>query len=177
VPPGDTRTSFEQAVLPHLDAAYTLARYLLRDEDDAADAVQDAYLRALKYFGSFRGGDGRAWLLAIVRNTCHTRHQRARAAPLTTLFEEELHTPEVSDEDSLPLRAERVSANSVREAVARLPLEFREVVILRDVHGYSYKEIAQVVEAPVGTVMSRLSRARQRLRDALDLDANRGTAA
>jgi RNA polymerase sigma-70 factor (ECF subfamily) len=175
--PGDTRTSFEQAVLPHLDAAYTLARYLLRDEDDAADAVQDAYLRALKYFGSFRGGDGRAWLLAIVRNTCHTRHQRTRAAPLTTLFEEELHTPDVSDEDSLPLHAERVSANSVREAVARLPLEFREVVILRDVHGYSYKEIAQVVGAPVGTVMSRLSRARQRLRDALDLDANRGTAA
>lgn len=174
---GETSTPFEQTMLPHLDAAYTLARYLLRDENDAADAVQDAYLRALKYFNSFRGGNGRAWLLAIVRNTCHTWHERSRATPMMTPFDDELHTPEPADEDVGPLDGARVSPESVRQAVARLPLEFQEVVILRDVHGYSYKEIAQVVSAPVGTVMSRLARARQRLRATLDLNAKRGTAA
>jgi RNA polymerase sigma factor (sigma-70 family) len=164
----DARTPFEQAVLPHLDAAYTLARYLLRDEDEARDAVQDAYLRALKYFRGFRGGDGRAWLLAIVRNTCHTRYQRSRATPITTPFDEELHTPDDAGVGAGSSDIDRIPAESVREAVERLPMEFREVVILREVHGYSYREIGEVVGVPVGTVMSRLSRARRRLRDALD---------
>lgn len=161
---------FEQAVLPHLDAAYTLARYLLRDEEEARDAVQDTYLRALKYFGSFRGGDGRAWLLAIVRNTCHTRHQRMKTASLTTSFDEEFHTPEEARDAT-----ETVPVESVREAVDGLPLEFREVVILREVQGYSYKEIGDMVGIPVGTVMSRLSRARERLRRALDPKVRRST--
>lgn len=165
--PRDMLTPFEQAVVPHLDAAYTLARYLLRDEDEARDAVQDAYLRALRYFHGFRGGDGRSWILAIVRNTCLTRHRRARTAPITTAFDDELHTPESADEGMTPPEAERVPVESVREAVERLPWDFREVVILREVHGYSYKAIGEVVGVPVGTVMSRLSRARGRLRDAL----------
>jgi RNA polymerase sigma-70 factor (ECF subfamily) len=174
---GDTVTQFEQAVLPHLDAAYTLARYLLRDEDEARDAVQDAYLRALTYFQGFRGGDGRAWILAIVRNTCHTRHQRSRTAPITTSFEDEQHTPEATDDSAISADAERIPVESVREAVEQLPWDFREVVILREVHGYSYKEIGQVVGVPVGTVMSRLSRARRRLRDTLAPELRRRMSA
>ncbi len=172
----DAQSPFEEQILPHLDAAYTLARYLLRDEEEARDAVQDAYLRALKYFGGFRGGDGRAWLLAIVRNTCHTRYSRARATPITTPFDDELHTPDEGDEGSGSSEMDRIPTESVREAVERLPLEFREVVILREVHGYAYREIAEVVGAPVGTVMSRLSRARQRLREILDPRAARRTS-
>jgi RNA polymerase sigma factor (sigma-70 family) len=168
-------TPFEQAVVPHMDAAYTLARYLLRDEDEARDAVQDAYLRALAYFSGFRGGDGRAWLLTIVRNTCLTRHQRARSAPATAPFDEELHSPD-GEHDNAPTAADLVPAESVREAVGRLPFEFREVVVLREVHGYSYKEIASVTGVPVGTVMSRLARARQRLRDALAPEIRRRTS-
>jgi RNA polymerase sigma-70 factor (ECF subfamily) len=172
----DAMTPFEQAVVPHMDAAYTLARYLLRDEDDARDAVQDAYLRALSYFGGFRGGDGRAWLLAIVRNTCRTRHQRARAGPVTASFDEEVHTPDGDDAGTALAQADHVPAESVREAVGQLPFEFREAVVLREVHGYSYKEIADVAGVPVGTVMSRLARARQRLRDALAPEIRRRTS-
>jgi RNA polymerase sigma factor (sigma-70 family) len=175
--PRDPVTPFEQAVLPHLDAAYTLARYLLRDEDDARDAVQDAYLRALTYFNGFRGGDSRAWILAIVRNTCYSRHQRSRTAPITTSFDDELHTPEATDESSGSTELERIPVETVREAVAGLPWEFREVVILREVHGYSYKEIGHVVGVPVGTVMSRLSRARRRLRDTLAPEVRRRMSA
>jgi RNA polymerase sigma-70 factor (ECF subfamily) len=172
----EAMTPFEQAMVPHLDAAYTLARYLLRDEDEARDAVQDAYLRALSYFGGFRGGDGRAWLLAIVRNTCRTRQQRSRTGPVTASFDEEVHTPEDAGSGTASAQADHVPAESVREAVGQLPFEFREAVVLREVHGYSYKEIAEVAGVPIGTVMSRLARARQRLRDALAPEIRRRTS-
>ena len=161
---------FEAAVLPHLDAAYTLARYLMRDQHDAEDAVQDAYLRALRHFGGFRGGDGRAWLLAIVRNSCHTLlRQRSRGA-LDTEFSEELHSEavDVDDPETAALRGE--AQESVQQALDRLPDEFREIIVLRELQGLSYKEISAVANIPVGTVMSRLARARQRLQRALGPD-------
>ena len=149
---------FEAIALPHLDAAYTLARYLVRDTHDAEDAVQEAYLRALKYFGSYRGGDPRAWLLAIVRNECRTR--RERGAP-SEPFEDERHSPESASADALALETE--AKETLREALDLLPAEFREVIVLREIQGLSYQEIADIVKAPIGTVMSRLSRGRARL--------------
>jgi len=161
---------FEAAVLPHLDAAYTLARYLMRDRHDAEDAVQDAYLRALRHFGGFRGGDGRAWLLAIVRNTCHTLlRQRSRGA-LDTEFSEELHSDAVDVDDPETAALRGVAQESVQRALDRLPDEFREIIVLRELQGLSYKEISAVANIPVGTVMSRLARARQRLQRALGPD-------
>jgi len=154
---------FAAVVLPHLDAAYTLARYLTRNDADAQDVVQDAALRALKYFGGFRGttaSDGRAWFLAIVRNTAHTwRHQQHGGVGVTE-FNEELHSDHVAPTDP-------VAAVDLRKAVDALPLEFREVIVLRELQGLSYKEISDVTGVPVGTVMSRLSRARKRLQEAL----------
>jgi RNA polymerase sigma-70 factor (ECF subfamily) len=166
---------FEGVILPHLDAAYTLARYLTRDVHDAEDAVQDAMLRAVRYFGGFRGGDGRSWLLAIVRNVCYGLRRRQRTDRLGTSFDEELHSEAVGmvtpDADMLHSAARE----SLEAAVHELPDEFREVIILRELQGLSYKEISEVVGVPVGTVMSRLSRARQRLqhRMGLTLEENR----
>ena len=161
--------SFEAAILPHLDAAYTLARYLMRDPHDAEDAVQDAVLRALRYFDTFRGGDARAWLLAIVRNRCHSlrydrRNIRDRAA---VAFDEALHSDETDAEpaDAALLRA--ASREALEEALRRLPEEFREVIVLRELQQLSYREISEIIGVPIGTVMSRLSRARQRLQHAL----------
>ena len=160
---------FETAILPHLDAAYTLARYLMRDPHDAEDAVQDACLRALRYFHTFRGGDARAWLLAIVRNRCHSlrNDRRNRRDGGTVVFDEELHSDEADAEpaDAVTLRA--AAHESLEEALRRLPEEFREVIVLRELQDLSYREISEVVGAPIGTVMSRLSRARQRLQHAL----------
>jgi len=162
-------------IVPHLDAAYTLARYLLRDAEDARDAVQDACLRALKYMATFRGDDPRAWFMAIVRNTCHTRLSTRRRGDQATAFDEETHSP-VDDAggDELPPALHRIPPASVRDAVDALPIEFREAIILREIHGYSYSEIATVVGVPVGTVMSRLARARRRLRDVLGPRAGEG---
>jgi RNA polymerase sigma-70 factor (ECF subfamily) len=161
---------FEAIVLPHLDAAYTLARYLVPNEEDARDVVQDAYLRALKYFGGFRGAeaaDGRPWLLAIVRNAAYSRRRRQRVDAGATEFDEQLHSDTVADahpEAELMVSAAR---ESLHQALDQLPLEFREVIVLRELEGMSYKEIGDVTGVPVGTVMSRLSRARQRLQRAL----------
>src|SRR4051794_12990896 len=159
----DERERFEQAVLPHLDAAYNLARWLTRDDHDAEDLVQAAYLRALKFFGSFHGVNSRAWLLTIVRNACYTWHERKQARGHETAFDEEIHGIEshAIGPERLALREEDRLA--VRRAVDELPVELREVVGLRELEGLSYKEIAAIAGIPMGTVMSRLARARERL--------------
>ena len=157
---------FERAVLPHLDAAYNLARWLTRDEHDAEDVVQEAYLRAYRFFDGFRGGDGRAWLLAVVRNTCYTWLKRNRPPAPTASFDEALHA---ADETFNPeaLFLQGAAREMLHEALGELAPEFREVVVLRELEGLSYKEIAAVTEAPLGTVMSRLARGRGMLRDRL----------
>ncbi|SRR5512143_3857341 len=162
---------FERIVLPHLDDAYTLARYLLRDEHDAQDVVQDAVLRALRYFDGYREGDARAWLLAIVRNCCLTWQRRHRGDRLVVPFADEAVVELVSDSrETDTLAIERSERAMLERAIATLPTEFREVIVLREVEGLSYKEISDVVGVPMGTVMSRLARARKRLASALGLD-------
>ncbi len=169
---------FEQTIMPHLDAAYNLARWLTRNDSDAQDVVQDAYLRAFKYFDSFQGENPSAWLLAIVRNTCFTWMRRNRP-------NEEVLGSEPVDEasagnaepllgggsralatDPETLLMEGRDRAEVNELVAQLPAEFREVIVLREIEDLSYREIADIVGIPIGTVMSRLSRARKLLHDA-----------
>lgn len=151
----------EQALLPHLDAAYNLARWLTGNDHDAQDVVQEAYLRACQFFGGFRGTDGRAWLLTIVRNTCYTWLQRNRPRHSSVPFDEEQHgIPEETPPDPLEQAEDR---SALRRALEALPPEFREVVVLRELEGLSYREIASVAGIAVGTVMSRLARARERL--------------
>ncbi len=160
---------FEDVVLPHLDGAWTLARYLVRDEHDAEDVVQEAYLRALRHFHGFRGAEGeaRAWLLAIVRNCARTWLRRRHTEARTTEFDEELHSGEAGagDAEAGLLRGEARAA--LRHALDALAPEFREVIVLRELNELSYREIAEVTGSPIGTVMSRLARARQKLLDAL----------
>ena len=161
---------FEGIVLPHLDAAYTLARYLTRNVQDAEDIVQEASLRAIKYFSGFRGAegdDGRAWVLAIVRNTAYTWQRRHRAIALVTEFDEERHSDAVAGDNPAAALERESARQSLHQALDRLPPEFREVIVLRELEGLSYKEIGDVTGVPVGTVMSRLSRARRRLQEAL----------
>jgi RNA polymerase sigma-70 factor (ECF subfamily) len=158
---------FEQACLPHLAAAYNLARWLTHDDRDAEDVVQEAYLRALRFFDTFRGGDGRAWLLAIVRNACHDWLRRNRPLEESTPFDEDVHSAPV-DQDT-PERTALRSADRemLRRALSALPAAWREVIVLRELEGLSYKEIAEVAGIPIGTVMSRLARARTRLQQSL----------
>lgn len=156
-------TRFEQFVLPHLGAAYNLARWLTSNDTDAEDIVQEAYLRAYKFFGGFHGTDGRAWLLTIVRNTTYTWLQQKRSPQLTTVFDEEIHSVESDDSNPETLLMQNLDSQLLRQSMEALPLEFREVMILRELEGLSYKEIADVADIPVGTVMSRLARARKRL--------------
>ena len=157
---------FERAVLPHLDAAYNLARWLTRDEHDAEDVVQEAYLRAYRFFDGFRGGDGRSWLLAVVRNTCFTWLKRNRPPTSPTPFDEAIHAADDSfNPEALFLQG--AAREMLHEALGELAPEFREVVVLRELEGLSYKEIAAVTEAPLGTVMSRLARGRGMLRGRL----------
>jgi RNA polymerase sigma-70 factor (ECF subfamily) len=161
-PAGPGSGRFDEVVLPHLDAAYNLARYLLRDPHQAEDAVQDAFLRAFRHFGAFRGGDSRAWLLRIVRNVCFTTLRRGRATGESTEFDEEVHgVDERSGPEADFVRS--MASESLRERLNLLPPEFREVIVLRELEELSYKEIAQVAGVPIGTVMSRLSRARDQL--------------
>jgi RNA polymerase sigma factor (sigma-70 family) len=159
-------TRFERAVLPHLEAAYSLARWLTRNEHDAEDVVQEAYVRALTFFEGFRGEDGRAWLLSVVRNTCYTWLEKHRAHERTIPLDEQVHGSSSSlNPEVLFLR--QATNEELRAAVMELPLEFREVVVLRELEGLSYKEIAAVLAIPLGTVMSRLTRARARLQQSL----------
>ena len=157
-------------MLPHLSAAYSLARYLMRNDSDADDVVQEAFLRALKYFGGFRGegaSQSRAWLLAIVRNMAHTWRRRLHTGPSTTEFDETVHSEAIADEHPGSALSRRDLRETLAEVLDRLPPEFREVIVLREMEGLSYKEISEVADVPVGTVMSRLSRARKRLQEAL----------
>ena len=160
----DKLARFEQAISPHLDAAYNLARWLTRNEHDAQDMVQEAYLRAFKFLDAFQGADARAWLLTIVRNVCYTWLQQNRAHDTTTLFDEEIHSGDSDSANPATLALHNADQEIVRQALDQLPVEFREVVVLRDLEGFSYREIADIAKIPAGTVMSRLARARERLK-------------
>jgi len=163
-----TRERFEQAVLPHLDAAYSLARWLTRNDQDAQDVTQESFLRAFRFFDGYQGGNMRAWLLTIVRNTCYTWLHQNRPPESAVEFDEEIHSEEFSGSADPELQ---VLANAdkatLQRALEELPEMFREVLVLREIEGMSYKEIADVASVSIGTVMSRLARARTRLREAL----------
>jgi RNA polymerase sigma-70 factor (ECF subfamily) len=159
MPPG-----FEPTMLPHLDAAYNLARWLLRHEHDAEDAVQDAFLRAYRSFNRFRGGDGRAWLLTIVRNVCYSRLRQNRHAAPPEPFDDEVHsTTHDHPAETNALAWRETHGALLGAALEKLAPEFREVIVLHELEGLAYREIATVTEIPIGTVMSRLARARRKL--------------
>ncbi len=162
----DERRQFEQATLPHLDAAYNLARWLTQDEHAAEDVVQEAYLRAAQYFSSFRGGGGRAWLLSVVRRATFDWLKKQRKQ-MAVEFNEDVH--DRGDDSANPefVAIQKCDQERVRHALEELPPPLREVIVLRELEGLSYLEIAAVTESPVGTVMSRLSRGRRQLQGRL----------
>jgi RNA polymerase sigma-70 factor (ECF subfamily) len=164
--------NFDDVVLPHLDAAHRLARWLMRNEHDAEDVVQEASLRAFLYFETFTGGSGRAWFLRIVRNTSFRWHSRGFQAPIDT-FDEEQHSgaSPASDPESLLLQIDDVTL--IERAMSSLSSRFRQLLVLRELQGLSYQEVADVMGVPIGTVMSGLSRARRALRGALDNELKR----
>lgn len=170
----DASHRFEALVLPHLDAAYNLARWLVRDEHAAEDVVQEAYLKAFRYFASFRGGDARAWLLGIVRNTSYSWLESAKRSSGQVEFDEEAEvnlpseaTMMAAAENPETLMLKKAARNEVNAAIKSLPATFREVLILREIEEMPYDSIAAAMRIPIGTVMSRLSRARNLLRIAL----------
>jgi len=165
--PKEELMSFEAAMLPHLDAAHNLARWLLRNEQDAQDVVQEAYLRAFRSFSGFHGTNGRAWLLTIVRNTSYTLLKKNRAVDFTTTFDEEIHATGHESVSPATILEHSEDAELIREAMDDLPAEFREILVLRHQEGLSYKEIADIARIPLGTVMSRLARARDKLKEYL----------
>jgi len=154
---------FEEIALPHLAAAYNLARWLVHNDHDAEDLVQEAFLRAFKSFGGYYGGNSRSWLLTIVRNTCYTWLQNNRVLHVTESIDDHVDELGLDFADPEMLLVQSVDAHIVRQALAELPVEFREVMVLREMEGFSYKEIADVVDLPIGTVMSRLARGLKRL--------------
>src|SRR5438067_5607843 len=165
--PKEELMSFEAAMLPHLDAAHNLARWLLRNEQDAQDVVQEAYLRAFRSFSGFHGTNGRAWLLKIVRNTSYTLLKKNRAVDFTTPFDEEIHATGHESVSPATILEHSEDAELIREAMDELPAEFREILALRHQEGLSYKEIADIAQIPLGTVMSRLARSRDKLKEYL----------
>jgi len=165
---------FEEVVLPHLDAAFNYARWLTKSEVDAEDVVQDAYVRALRFFSSLRGEDARAWLLTIVRHTWYGRFS-GRGRPDRTTVSDEMSDDRPDDSlNPEALLMQRQAVDEVRAALEELPVDFREVIVLRELEGLSYKEIATVIGIPIGTVMSRLARARERLLNILRPAAKHG---
>jgi RNA polymerase sigma factor (sigma-70 family) len=167
---------FEEIFAVHLDAAYNLARWLTRDDSNAEDVVQESCLRAFKFMDSFHGGNGRAWLLAIVRNTFYTWLEKNRHQTLNVPFDEDTLAANGHDVDALTLDAnsgvdrlleEEDSRRLVNQALDQLAVEFREVIVLRELEDMSYKEIAAVTNIPIGTVMSRLARGRKLLQQHL----------
>ena len=156
-------SEFERKVLPHLDAAYNLARFLMRNEQDAEDVVQEAVLRAFRFFDNFRGENSRAWFLRIVRNTSFTVLKKNRPDEMNIAFDEELHGGQTPPMDAGVALDRAQDRQSVRAAIEQLPPEFREAITLRELEGASYKEIADIAGVPIGTVMSRLARARRQL--------------
>jgi len=156
--------------MPHLDAAYNLARWLAGNDSDAQDVAQEATLRAFKFFGSFRGDNARSWLLSIVRNTFYTWLRKNR--PLEKIINIDDETLEIEDSSTHAEQVPFADADAVRHAIGELPVEFREIVILREMEGFSYKEIADMAEVPIGTVMSRLARARKLLQKRLAAEFN-----
>jgi len=175
-----TTRRFEAIALPHLNAAYNLARWLTRNDRDAEDVVQEAFLRAFKFFASFRGENGRAWLLGIVRNTCYSWLRQNRRHELDAPFDEQLHSLVLPGHDRPDADPEAIAARHedwqrLSQALEKLPLEFREVVVLRDLEDLSYKEIAEIAAIPIGTVMSRLARGRRLLAEHVGQAAQRGS--
>ncbi len=170
----DQSQSFELLILPHLDAAYNLSRWLTGSERDAEDVTQEACLRAFKFFATFRGESARAWFLTIVRRTAWSWLQKHRGYREELEFDEELHGGEdvASNPEAVIMRQADVAA--VRTAIEGLPPEFREVLVLRELEGCAYKEIADVAGVPIGTVMSRLARGRRMLQTALSTHAQSG---
>jgi len=160
----DRKTStanFEEVFMQHLDAAYNLARWLTRDPSDADDVVQEAYMRAFRFSDGFHGGDSRSWILKIVRNTCFTWLKKNRSHELVYELEEDQHEAPTSNPEELLL--ERADRKILKDLLNDLPAAYKEIIVLRDLEGLSYKEISSVTELPIGTVMSRLARARKKL--------------
>jgi RNA polymerase sigma-70 factor, ECF subfamily len=155
--------TFELLMLPHLDAAHNLASWLLRDPHDAEDAVQDSFVRAYHAFDRFHGSDGRPWLLTIVRNVCYSKMRQNRRGPQEVAFEDEIHgsTQDAADANALAWR--EVKGAQLHKALDRLPAQHREVIVLHEIEGLAYRQIAGITGIPIGTVMSRLARARSRL--------------
>jgi RNA polymerase sigma factor (sigma-70 family) len=154
---------FEDLALPHLDAVHNFARWLMRNDDEAQEVVQETFLRALRYFDSYRGSDAKAWLFAILRNTCLTWRSRKRQTGATEAFDEGTHSPQTVMRDQEQQMIDASQIVTLRHCIEMLPLEYREVLIMRELEEMSYRQISEVMAVPVGTVMSRLSRARRRL--------------
>jgi RNA polymerase sigma factor (sigma-70 family) len=168
---------FERVILPHLDCAYNLSRWLTRNEHDAQDVTQEACLRALRFIGTLQGENSRAWLLAIVRNTCRTWLTRNRPHELdgAESFDETFHSAESDEFNPEIFALRRADRELVRQAIEDLPIEFREVIVLREIEGLSYKEIANISDIPLGTVMSRLARGRKQLEHRLAGSMSKGS--
>jgi len=165
----EDRARFDQMVLPHLDAAFNLAVWILSSRTDAEDVTQEAMLRAFRFFQGFYGGDVRAWLLQIVRNTCYTWLEKNRRMKMTDEFDEQLHMQSSTTPESIAIAGD--DRERLTRALEKLPPRFREIVVLRELEGCSYKEIAAITSIPIGTVMSSLSRARRQLQSALTTTA------